>query len=110
MSKSSPQTVSRSRLFVLSAAVSLAALASVFVVYAAISLSTSAAYTQDFASMGTPASATAVSNLPTDFRADSLTTVRTVGTFGAAGTTTARAGGASLSTSAANGIYNFGSG
>jgi DNA/RNA endonuclease G (NUC1) len=48
--------------------------------------------------------------LPTDFRADALTTVRTVGTFSAAGTTTARAGGANLATNAANGIYNFGSG
>jgi endonuclease G len=33
-----------------------------------------------------------------------------VGTFSAAGTTTARAGGANLVTNAANGIYNFGSG
>src|SRR3989442_9670115 len=60
--------------------------------------------------MGIPGTATTASTLPADFRADALTTVRTVGTFAAAGTTTARAGGANLSTTAANGIYNFGAG
>src|SRR5262245_54317718 len=61
---------------------------------------------QDFDSIGT--SATAM--LPADFRADRPSTVRTVGAFTAAGTTTTQAGGANLSTTAANGIYNFGSG
>src|SRR5262245_3898593 len=61
---------------------------------------------QDFDSIGTTATAT----LPADFKADRLTTVRTVGAFAAAGTVTTQAGGANLSTSAANGIYNFGSG
>ncbi|HKC62513.1 MAG TPA: lamin tail domain-containing protein, partial [Pyrinomonadaceae bacterium] len=79
-------------------------------VLAAVSLSTSASYTQNFNGMGIPATATTASTLPADFRVDSPSTVRTVGTFSAAGTTTARAGGANLSTSAANGIYNFGSG
>ncbi len=92
------------------ASISVLALISVAVVLAAISLSTTTAYTQNFDGMGIPATATTPSTFPTDFKADALTTVRTVGTFAAAGTTTARAGGDSLSTSAANGIYSFGSG
>src|SRR5437016_7800108 len=67
-------------------------------------------YTQNFDGMGIPATTTTPSTLPTDFRVDASSTVRTLGTFSAAGTTTARAGGASLSTSAANGTYNFGVG
>jgi hypothetical protein len=62
--------------------------------------------TQNFDSMGTTATAT----LPADFRVDKPTTVRTVGTFAAAGTVTGFVGGANLSSSATNGIYNFGSG
>src|SRR5262245_27748062 len=61
---------------------------------------------QDFDSIGTTATAT----LPADFKADRPSTVRTVGSFAAAGTATTQAGGANLSTSATNGIYNFGSG
>jgi hypothetical protein len=76
------------------------------VVLAAISLSISNTYTQNFDGIGTAATAP----LPADFRVDALSTVRTVGTFSAALTATARMGGASLSTSAGNGIYNFGSG
>src|SRR3989442_11936778 len=79
-----------------------------YVALAAISLP--GPYTQSFDGMGIPASTTTASNLPADFRVDATTTVRTLGTFAAAGTTTARAGGASLSTTATNGIYNFGSG
>jgi len=75
-------------------------------VFAALSLSTTTAQTQNFDGIGTTATAT----LPTDFRADRLSVVRAVGAFTAAGTTTTGAGGANLSTSAANGIYNFGSG
>ena len=56
--------------------------------------------------MGTSATAT----LPTDWKVDKQTTARTVGTYAAAVTATALAGGANLSTTAANGIYNFGSG
>src|SRR2546422_1055906 len=76
------------------------------VALAAISLSTSSMYTQNFDAIGTSATAT----LPADFRVDAPSAVRTVGAFSAALTTTARVGGASLSSSAANGIYNFGSG
>src|SRR5260370_24222789 len=80
-----------------------------YVAFAAIPLST-AAYTQNFDGMGIPATTTTPSTLAADFKADNPVTVRTMGSFSAAGTTTARAGGANLSTSAANGIYNFGSG
>jgi DNA/RNA endonuclease G (NUC1) len=110
MSKFVSTSVARSRLLFVTASISALALISVAVVFAAISLSTAMAYTQNFDAMGVPATATAPSTLPTDFKADALTTVRTVGTFSAAGTTTARAGGADLATNAANGIYNFGSG
>jgi DNA/RNA endonuclease G (NUC1) len=104
-----PRTKSRlflSRTWFIAAGVSLLALVSVYVVLAAISLSTTTPYTQNFDGMGTSATAT----LPTDFRVDKPSTVRTVGTFAAAGTTTNFAGGANLSTTASNGIYNFGSG
>ena len=74
--------------------------------FAAISLSTSTTYTQNFDGMGTAASAT----MPADFRVDKPAAVRTVGTFAAALTATSLAGGANLSSSASNGIYNFGSG
>ena len=90
--------------------VSAFVIASLFVVFAAISLSTSTAYTQNFDGMGIPATNATASSLPVDFRLDTPNTARTVGTFAAAGTTTARAGGANLSTSASNGSYNFGSG
>lgn len=76
-------------------------------IHAAIPISTTTPYTQDFNSIGTSATAT----LPADFKVDATTTdVRKVGTFAAAGTATVRVGGASLSTTASNGIYNFGSG
>jgi DNA/RNA endonuclease G (NUC1) len=79
---------------------------SVYLVWAAISLSTTTAVTQNFDGIGT----TAIATLPTDFRADRLTTVRTVGDYSTAVTATALLGGANLSSTAANGIYNFGSG
>ena len=110
MFSSMSATVSRSRLFIITTSIPVLALISVAVVFAAISLSTSTVYTQNFDGMGVPATTTTPSTLPTDFKADTLTTVRTVGVFSAAGTTTARAGGADLATNAANGIYNYGSG
>src|SRR6185295_4719202 len=99
-------TVPVKRTALLAIALALVAVSSVFLVRAAISLSTTSAATQDFDSIGTAATAT----LPSDFRVDKLTTVRTVGTYAAAVTATNLAGGANLSSSAANGIYNFGSG
>ncbi len=77
-----------------------------YVVRAAVGLSTTTAYTQNFDGMGTVAAAP----LPTDFRVDKQPTARTVGTFAAALSSTALLGGASLSTTAGQGIYNFGSG
>jgi hypothetical protein len=79
--------------------------------FAAISLSTTTPATQNFDSIGTSATAT----LPADFKVDATATanaadVRKLGTFAAAVSQTARVGGANLSTSAANGIYNFGAG
>jgi DNA/RNA endonuclease G (NUC1) len=71
---------------------------------AAVSLSTTTPAVQNFDTIGTTATAT----LPTDFKADRPATVRTVGSYAAAGTATTQAGGTNLSSSAANGTYNFG--
>jgi len=92
------------------ATVMLIALASVYVAFAAISLSTSVPYTQNFSSMGIPLSNPAPSNLSADFRQDTVSAARTLGVFSAASTQTARVGGANVSTTAANGSYNFGAG
>jgi hypothetical protein len=73
---------------------------------AQIPLSTSSAYVQNFDAIGT----TATASLPTGFKADKSAAVRTVGTYAAALTATSLLGGANLSTTAGNGIYNFGSG
>jgi endonuclease G len=85
-------------------------LLAVYVAFAAISLSTSIPYTQNFTSMGIPLSNPAPSNLPADFRQDTIAAVRTLGSFSASSTQTARVGGANVSTTAANGSYNFGAG
>jgi endonuclease G len=61
---------------------------------------------QTFDGIGTTATAT----LPTDFKADRPATVRTVASYATAGTATTAVGGANLSSTASNGIYNFGSG
>lgn len=81
-----------------------------FFAWAAISLSITTPISQNLDGLGTPTTTTTVSNLPTDWRADNPSAVRTVGNYATAGTTTPRAGGANLSTTAANGIYNFGAG
>lgn len=73
---------------------------------AQLPLSTTTAQTQIFDGIGTSATAT----LPANFKADRLSSVRTVDGYAAAGSTTTQVGGANLSTSATNGIYNFGSG
>jgi uncharacterized protein len=87
------------------AAVSLSALFSV-VGIAAIPISSATVAAEMFDGIGT----TATAALPADFRVDRVTTVRTVGSFTAAATATSLLGGANLSSSASNGIYNFGSG
>src|SRR5690349_13117454 len=92
------------------AIVVVVALVSVYVVFAAISLSTSIAYTQNFDSLGIPLSSPTPSNLPVDFRQSTASTARSIGSFFSAQTQTARVGGANLSSTAANGSYNFGAG
>jgi predicted extracellular nuclease len=80
-------------------------------VYGQIQISTSTPYTQNYDSIGTTATATLPANFKVDRTLTSTTTdVRKVGTFAAAGTATTQVGGANLSTSASNGIYNFGDG
>lgn len=90
--------------------VALVALVSVYVAFAAISLSTSVAYTQNFDSLGIPLSSPTPSNLPVDFRQSTASTPRAIGPFLSATNQTLRVGGANLSTTAANGSYNFGAG
>src|SRR5262244_1174779 len=87
-------TVARHSVLVF-AAFAIVGLLSAYLVLAAISLSTSVPATQNFDGIGTTATAT----LPADFRADRPSTVRTVGTYAAAGTATTQVGGANLSTS-----------
>ncbi len=91
---------------IVSAAGALMAIVCSYLAFAAIPLPTGAAFTQNFDGMGTAAVAT----LPADFRVDRISSVRTLGTFASAVTTTQFAGGANLSSSASNGIYNFGAG
>jgi endonuclease G len=93
-----------------SVTVAVVALVSVYVAFAAISLSTSVAYTQNFDSMGIPLSSPTPSNLPVDFRLSTASTPRAISSFLTATTQTLRVGGANLSTTAANGSYNFGAG
>jgi endonuclease/exonuclease/phosphatase family metal-dependent hydrolase len=57
-------------------------------------------------SIGTSATA----SLPTDWKTDKNDTVRTVGTYAGAGSATQYREGDNMSSSAANGIYNFGAG
>lgn len=87
-------------------ALAVCALLAIFAVVlrAAVAIPAGSAYTEAFDSIGTSATAA----LPADFRLDRPTAVRTVGTFAAAVSATTRAGGTNLSSSAANGAYNFG--
>ena len=73
---------------------------------AAIAIPTTAPYVQNFNTIGT----STVAALPADFRADALTGARVLGTYGAALNTTTRAASANMSSTAANGIYNFDAG
>ena len=86
------------------------ALVSAYVAYAAISLSTSVAYTQNFDVMGIPLSSPTPSNLPVDFRQDTISAPRTLGSYSSANVQTLRVAGANMATNAANGSYNFGAG
>src|SRR2546421_1266174 len=106
MSKSIRKSRVHFRLVAIAASILFAVSIAFYVALAAISIPTVVPYTQNFDGMGTSATAP----LPADFRVDKPTTVRTVGNFATAVTATSLAGGANLSTSASNGIYNFGSG
>jgi endonuclease G len=90
--------------------VAIVALVSVYVAFAAISLSTTTAYTQNFDSLGIPLSSPTPSNLPVDFRQSTASAPRAIGAFSSATLQTLRVGGANLSSTAANGSYNFGAG
>ena len=92
------------------ATIAVVAFVSVYVAFAAISLSTSIAYTQNFDSLNIPLSSPTPSNLPADFRQETISAPRTLGSFGSGSTQTLRVGGANLPTNAANGSYNFGAG
>jgi len=81
------------RKFVLVALISTAA-------HAAVSLSTTVPVTQNFDAMGSSLT------LPTDWKVDKPTTVRTVGTYSSA-LATAGLTGSTLGSSASNGIYNL---
>ena len=65
-------------------------------------------YVQNFDAIGTSATAT----LPAGWKADKLTSVRTVGSYTStnAVTATTQVGGNNLASNATNGIYNFGAG
>jgi hypothetical protein len=63
-------------------------------------------YSQNFDGIGTSATAT----LPTNWRVDKNTTVRTVGTWTSAVSATELRAGNGMGTSAQNGIYNYGAG
>jgi endonuclease G len=92
------------------ATVIIVALASVYVAFAAISLSTSVPYSQNFNSMGIPLTNPAVSNLPADFRFETIVPPRTLGSFAGGSTTTGRVAGANMPSNASPTAYNFGAG
>jgi endonuclease I len=75
----------------------------IVVSFSQIAISPSITVSENFNSLGTSASAT----LPTNWKADKNTTVKTVGTYSGATTTTNYAGGINLSATAGNGVYNF---
>lgn len=74
--------------------------------FATVDIEANETYTQNFDGIGTEATAT----LPTGWKADKPTSVRTVGTYAAALTATEKAGGNNMSPTESNGIYNFGAG
>ena len=74
-------------------------------VWGQVNISAGSTITQNF-SIGTSATAT----LPSGWKVDKNATVRTVGTYAGAVSTTEKSDGNSMSTTAANGIYNYGAG
>ncbi|HEX8143594.1 MAG TPA: DNA/RNA non-specific endonuclease [Pyrinomonadaceae bacterium] len=99
------QTFKLAKRYYLFVAVLLVALTLTLVhALAAVSLSTTTTYVQNFDTIGTGGTAT----LPADFKVDRPAGVRTLGNYATAGNATTLAGGTNLSTTAQNGIYNFG--
>ena len=74
--------------------------------FATVDIEANETYTQNFDAIGVDSTAT----LPTGWKADKSTSVRTVGTYAAALTATEIAGGNTLASNAGAGIYNFGAG
>jgi hypothetical protein len=74
--------------------------------FATANIEANGTYTQNFDGIGTEATAT----LPTGWKADKQTAVETVGTYANGVSATERQGGNNMSTTASNGIYNFGAG
>ncbi len=74
--------------------------------FATVDIEANETYTQNFDAIGTEATAT----LPTGWKADKSTNVRTVGTYAAGVSNTERQGGNNMSTSAGAVIYNYGAG
>ena len=74
--------------------------------FAQVNIQSGQNVTQNFDVLGTSAPAT----IPTGWKADKNTTVRSVGTYSAAGTVTEYRAGNNMSSTATNGIYNYGAG
>lgn len=70
-----------------------------------VNITAGSTYTQDF-NIGTSATAT----LPTPWKMDKSSTARYVGSYSSAVAATERIGGNSLSSTASNGLYNYGAG
>jgi len=82
------------------------ALLAIGTVFGQVNIQAGQTVTQNFDEIGTSATAT----LPTAWKADKQTTARVVGTYSAAVSATERLGGNDMSTTASNGIYNYGAG
>ena len=74
--------------------------------FAQVNIQAGLTVTENLDGLGTSATAT----LPAGWKADKNNTVRTLGTYSAAVTATEQRAGNSMSSSATNGIYNFGAG
>ena len=75
-------------------------------VWSQVNISAGNTITENFDGMGTSATA----NLPNGWKVDKNTTVRSVGTYSAAGTATELRAGNNMASNAQNGIYNYAAG
>ena len=74
--------------------------------YSQVNISVGSTVSENFNSLGT----VAVATMPTDWKVDKNTSIRTVGTYSGAVSNTELRAGTSMGSSAQNGIYNFGLG